>query len=293
MNALGNRIALVALVGALGVSGIAYGQFVVEREGEHYHRMSCPLLQEMEIEDMLIVRSFLAATRYGKEPCPNCKPPVSETRRRVVTLRPHIHYMADLRQRVYHRLTCRRAQGLSDSHSRAISSHDEAERYRLRPCDLCNPPSLQQLKEMEPDEFDDGDAAVPELTVRVRRTLSQLVTVPADTERVDTGIEVEKGHFVLFRATGKIQTGSSLDPDGPPPVSGPGGAIVDGKKRYCLMARIGGQVYEVGRERGIQAEEAGRLFLGILDEEDGFKDNSGAFQVWVRVFEEVEEEGGD
>ncbi len=120
------------------------------------------------------------------------------------------------------------------------------------------------------------------------------IVVPADQDWVDTGIDVALGEILTVVGRGKIvvrhlnrlkrrkqiEVGAIgtyfFDDDVvgrefPLPSAGRGPAPC-----YCLIGRIGdGPLFYVGRQRSWEAEQAGRLKLGINDFD--FADNNGQF----------------
>src|SRR5262249_12299044 len=111
------------------------------------------------------------------------------------------------------------------------------------------------------------------------------VQVNAVQSWTDTGIDVNAGDKVMFRASGEVLIGRSVGqnatPDGnaayrspkyPDPTS-PGGA---------LIGRVGarGKPFGIGMQtQPLAMPASGRLYLGVNDNELG--DNSGAFTVVV------------
>lgn len=117
------------------------------------------------------------------------------------------------------------------------------------------------------------------------------VTVYANREWTDTGIDVEPGMTFEITASGEVQIGNRrrVMPNGdrnasgsssryPMPDEGAGGLIA--KIRY-RDGRDSNYLF-VGERNQATAEpnEYGRLFLGIND--DNFRDNSGSFTVRIR-----------
>ena len=112
------------------------------------------------------------------------------------------------------------------------------------------------------------------------------VTVHADRQWTDTGVNVRAGDVIRFDPSGVIQWGPGRR-DGPageinspynrsrPMANQPGGA---------LIGRIGtdtGDMFYVGADRGtFRARTSGRLYLGVND--DYLQDNSGTFRVVVQ-----------
>jgi len=258
--------------------------FVVEAKGKYYHRPGCALLRELKIEDLIFVRTPRAAAQYKREPCPVCKPPLAGAARTPVALREMVALTADVRAKIYHRVGCDALTRVPSAAQKPFCTFAEGRDLGCKPCPECKPPSLEDLRAAEAAaEKEMPDALKPEARVKADLVKEQIVSVPADKPFVETGIHVEKGQFVLLRAWGRIKVASRVEQGGELPLWGPDGATIKGKPRYCLMARVGGQVVQAGRERGFQAERSGGLCLGVLDEPDGYKDNEGAFEVWVRV----------
>ncbi len=121
------------------------------------------------------------------------------------------------------------------------------------------------------------------------RDLRRTVEVPADQEWVDTGLHLHEGDVLRISATGTIHYTSSktCGPDGgerdwkdflrPLPVNDVG--------RGALIGKMGEegvvQAFFVGENAEFTAERAGRLFLGIND--DNYQNNSGRFQATVEI----------
>lgn len=105
----------------------------------------------------------------------------------------------------------------------------------------------------------------------------------------DTGINVRKGEWVAFSATGQVRIAHG---DSPETVANPNGAGTGPASRQDypiptmavggLIGRVGNaKPFEIGSEtKAIRMTDAGRLSLGINDVE--FGDNSGAFGVTIK-----------
>jgi len=115
------------------------------------------------------------------------------------------------------------------------------------------------------------------------------VEVPANQSWVDTGIDLREGDVLRIVAEGTINYTSSK-------TCGPEGGEsdwrvlsralpVNDKGRGALVGKMGegGAVlaFFVGERADLTVERRGRLFLGIND--DNYGDNSGSFQVRIRV----------
>jgi PA-IL-like protein len=115
------------------------------------------------------------------------------------------------------------------------------------------------------------------------------ITVNANQPWTDTGITVNRGDSISFRATGQIRISRDnvaqafATPDG-------SASHTASRDRYplptnpvgTLIGRVGqnGPVFAIGSSsRPITMSASGPLFLGIND--DGFSDNSGSFTVTI------------
>jgi hypothetical protein len=111
------------------------------------------------------------------------------------------------------------------------------------------------------------------------------VTVYADRQWTDTGINVRAGDVIRFDPTGVIQWGPGRQ-DGPAgEVNSPYNANrpIPNRSGGSLIGRIGagsGDMFYIGGDRGtFRARTSGRLYLGVND--DYLQDNSGQFRVLV------------
>jgi hypothetical protein len=110
------------------------------------------------------------------------------------------------------------------------------------------------------------------------------VIVAANVRAVDTGIDLRAGQDVYFEAYGEVHWRSNRQ-------DGPGGEVnspvnpnrpMPNRPAGALIGRVGenSDSFFIGNDRGaIRVQSAGRLFLGIND--DDLRDNSGAFRVIV------------
>ncbi len=134
-------------------------------------------------------------------------------------------------------------------------------------------------------EIDEGDGESIGWDDRSTRGMRErTVSVAASTAWTDTGIDVQHGQDVRFRASGKVRWGPDRS-DGP---RGEGGNHYNANRPIpdrpgaALIGRIGeGQdVFFIGDDDGtIRVRGEGRLYLGIND--DYLKDNQGSFRVVV------------
>jgi Ca2+-binding EF-hand superfamily protein len=111
------------------------------------------------------------------------------------------------------------------------------------------------------------------------------VDVDAARQWTDTGIYINAGDTVTYRATGEIEMSGGNDR------STPAGALSGRRARNAprpdqragtLLLRVGNSgVTAVGENGSFTARQSGQLSLGIND--DHFADNSGQYRVWVAV----------
>ncbi len=116
------------------------------------------------------------------------------------------------------------------------------------------------------------------------------VTIPANRQWTDTGIDVEPGMIIEITATGTVGIGSGrrVDAGGDTTRSGSSSSPVPNTATGALIAKIryrqGGDsnvaVIGTNNRVTIEAGEYGRFWLGINDDYTG--DNSGAFSVRLR-----------
>lgn len=112
--------------------------------------------------------------------------------------------------------------------------------------------------------------------------------IPAGTPWYDTGIDVYSGQAVFIVAQGQIywkkNSNEWCGPDGAPNTGKGFWKPIPSVNTGALIARIGDSttnVFPVGSRRSFQCPAAGRLYLGIND--DNAFDNRGSFQVAVRL----------
>ena len=144
------------------------------------------------------------------------------------------------------------------------------------------------LTERGPREFNSREVDRIYLTRPVDPN-SHTITVPARMPWMDTGITIQQGQRVSFKASGRVILSQRKDD-----VAQPAGSL---SKRYALrsplprslagalIGRIGmGEPFGIGNvETPLTMPGSGRLFLGVND--DDLNDNSGEFSVVVRTGE--------
>lgn len=116
------------------------------------------------------------------------------------------------------------------------------------------------------------------------------LTIPANQDWTDTGIDLREGESLHVTATGNVKFSSS------DPATGPNGAPREWKDlirsypvndagRGALIGLIGEKgvatPFLVGQDAKFEVQKNGRLFLGVNDNQYG--DNTGSFQVTVDV----------
>jgi len=112
--------------------------------------------------------------------------------------------------------------------------------------------------------------------------------IPAGTPWYDTGIDVYYGQAVFIVAQGQIywkkNSNEWCGPDGAPNTGKGFWKPIPSVNTGTLIARIGDSatnVFPIGSGRSFQCPVAGRLYLGIND--DNAFDNRGSFQVAIRA----------
>jgi hypothetical protein len=112
-----------------------------------------------------------------------------------------------------------------------------------------------------------------------------VISVTANTEWVDTGIDVRAGDVLTIRADGSVRlSGNGSDTATPGGANRrANGAPMPNHPAGSLIARVGnGAPIFVGDGRGLnRLTTGGRLYLGVND--DHWADNSGAFRATVTV----------
>ncbi len=134
-------------------------------------------------------------------------------------------------------------------------------------------------------EFDNQGSGNNYTSGRPAGMRERQVTVSADTDWNDAGIEVRAGQTVYFEATGQVRWGRDRR-DGPAGERNSprnDGRPMPNRNAAALIGKIGqgsGDVFFIGDESGaFRMRASGRLYLGIND--DVLTDNSGNFRVVV------------
>lgn len=123
------------------------------------------------------------------------------------------------------------------------------------------------------------------------------ITVPADVEWFDTGIEIKIGQTIQFSASGNINLkgglaeGNSPTPDGqvnktchPWVEVNIGDCLINDESAGVLVSKIGtGNAFRIGKSSEIVSVEEGILFLAVNDNIGYFQDNSGVYNVKVTI----------
>ena len=132
------------------------------------------------------------------------------------------------------------------------------------------------------------NAQAPVATSGVSGNNNGGITVNGNQPWTDTGIDVRAGDQVAFSSSGQIRIASGNAPEA---TAGPDGssAFFAPRNNYPVPAMaVGGLIGRVGtgapfpigsNNQRIRMPANGRLYLGVND--DGFGDNSGAFNVTV------------
>jgi hypothetical protein len=125
--------------------------------------------------------------------------------------------------------------------------------------------------------------------LRYAGVASQTIDVSGTTAWTDTGIDLAAGQQLTITASGTVihatGTNDGCDPGGEPATSGHGANVVGCPNHAALIGKIGdaGAPFLVGRTYSVPAGAAGRLYLGINDNDLG--NNGGAYAAEVSVTE--------
>lgn len=123
--------------------------------------------------------------------------------------------------------------------------------------------------------------------LRYASVARQSLNVPGTAAWTDTGIDLAAGQQLTITASGTVihatGTNDGCDPGGEPATSGHGANVVGCPNHAALIGKIGdaGAPFLVGRTMSVPAGAAGRLFLGINDNDLG--NNGGAYAADVSV----------
>lgn len=138
-----------------------------------------------------------------------------------------------------------------------------------------------------PDQYQTAQSTLPEPTFTPHFG-NYTFEIPAGTPWYDTGIDVSYGQAVFIVAQGQVfwkkNSNEWCGPDGAPNTGKGFWKPIPSVNTGTLIARIGDSatnVFPVGSGRSFQCPLAGRLYLGIND--DNAFDNRGSFQVAIRV----------
>jgi Ca2+-binding EF-hand superfamily protein len=117
-------------------------------------------------------------------------------------------------------------------------------------------------------------------------SVEDTVVVDARQEWTDTGVYVNAGDVVTFRADGTIQMMTGTDDRATPAGSLTGRTAANSPRpdrpAGALLVRIGnGGIEAVGANGTFTARSTGRVYLGVND--DHFADNSGEYRVWLSI----------
>ena len=122
-----------------------------------------------------------------------------------------------------------------------------------------------------------------------------IVTVPASTRWVDTGIDMAPGNRLLIVPSGQWSNGGA-EPRmvGPEGWAGTGvaGLIAPRLPLGALIGRAGGRPFLVGPRYEGPSRAGGRLFLSMNDLPAAFSDNQGSLQVIATVLPSIAVQAG-
>jgi hypothetical protein len=114
------------------------------------------------------------------------------------------------------------------------------------------------------------------------------ITVNANQPWTDTGIDVRAGDQIRFQTNGEIRVASGNGPEAVANANGAGNFNAPRNNYPVPAMAVGGLIFKVGNSapspigannNPIRMPANGRLYLGVND--DGFGDNSGAFNVTI------------
>jgi Ca2+-binding EF-hand superfamily protein len=115
--------------------------------------------------------------------------------------------------------------------------------------------------------------------------VEEMFVVDSRQEWNDTGLFVNAGDMVTFRAQGTIQMMTGADDRATPAGSVTGRSATNSPRpdlrAGTLLVRIGNQIEAFGQSGSFRARNSGRLYLGVND--DHFADNSGDYRVQASI----------
>jgi Ca2+-binding EF-hand superfamily protein len=119
-----------------------------------------------------------------------------------------------------------------------------------------------------------------------RNAVEHTIGVDPRQQWTNTGIHVNAGDMVMYRATGTIEMGAGgndrATPNGALSGRKAGNSPRPDQAAGSLLLRIGnGPVAVIGESGSFRAQQSGALSLGVND--DHMADNSGAYRVWLAV----------
>jgi Ca2+-binding EF-hand superfamily protein len=134
-------------------------------------------------------------------------------------------------------------------------------------------------------ELDTGDVARASAS-DVPAAVEHTVDVDARQPWTHTGIYVNAGDFVTYRATGSIEMSNGGNDRATPSGALSGRRAANSprpdQKAGTLLLRVGnGPVAVTGDDGSFTAQQSGQLSFGVND--DHFTDNRGQYQVWVAI----------
>ena len=137
-------------------------------------------------------------------------------------------------------------------------------------------------------ELASGDLARARTTTpdNVRGAVEHTLVVDSRQQWTNTGIYVNVGDLVTYRATGTIEMGAGgsdrATPNGALSGRKAGNSPRPDQAAGAMLLRIGNGAVTVGGESGsFRVQQAGQLSLGVND--DHMADNSGEYRVWLAI----------
>jgi hypothetical protein len=108
------------------------------------------------------------------------------------------------------------------------------------------------------------------------------ITVPANQPWTDSGVDVQRGQVIHFRASGNVALSKNANDNGTPAGANngrmAGNSPLPGVTGGMLIGRVNsGQPFAIGVQADVTMSATGRLYLGINDDYVG--DNTGNFVV--------------